>query len=1593
LTRFIAVFLFLILAVVAAVLAIPGAWVTLVGVDTQTTASIVAPAQAQDQSQSTQQAEASESNEEQKSYFLSFVESQLSAPNRRISLSGISGVLSSEASIGLITIADREGVWLRIENAKLNWSRTALLLGRLSIQSLSAERIDIARKPLPDNSLPSPESSSFSLPELPISINLDQLDVARLHFGPEIFGLESEVSATGSLSLADGSLNSTFDIKRLDGPGGSFALRAAYANADQKVDLDLKVAEPANGIVANLLNIDGRPPVDLTLTGAGPLDELKVDLALDTNGSRTLTGAFTLNRQGEAPNGGRVFAARFNGPIAVLVPPVFRDFFGSETVLSADGFLKDAGGFRLDDLALTSAALKLKAAAESGNDHFLNKLSIDASITDESKGRVLLPVKGAETYIDNARFQVSYGDRPTNDWTGKLAVNGLKNATISASSVALDMGGVAENLNDAANRHITFKVTGGMDGISSPRAELAQALGSKIALLIDGGWRAGSPVKLAQANIEGNGLSLDLKGNIDDFVFNGDIAAKVASLAPFGALADKELAGSIDVKAKGTVRPISGAFYLDLDGTAQNMRTGTEAVDNILDGEVRLAGAIGRSAEGFSARDFRIGNELSEITANGSFASDKANFDFGVMLSDLKLVSKQASGRMTIKGSARGDDKLIALALRADAPQGTLAGRKLANAGLDFNAMLDGNATTGAALSGKLAGNAFLNGERIELGTLIDIVNDEKRLTNLLFNAGGAHLSGNVTQTAKGLLNGALKLDAPDISTAAALFLAEATGAANADIALQADGERQNATVSADARGVKVNGNHIASATIALTAQDLFGVPVVDGNAAARDIMVGTFGIDTFDAKANATGTKTDFSANTKLKIGTVANAAGSLEPKDGGFELGLASADVKQGALRANLAAPANIVMKGSEISFGDIVINTGANGTQGQVKVNGSVDEKLDLSVALSNLPLALANTFKPDLGLGGTVNGTARLTGSRDAPNVAFDMAARGVTAAELKKQGIAALNADAKGTSANDRLNVDARVTGGAASGNGIDVTAKGGVPLGKGDLAVDVTLANLPLGILNGAVKGQDLAGNVTGTARVTGPLTNPAATFNLKGSGLAAKPLRDNGLAPLSLQAAGSYAAKAVDISSLTVDGPQGLNVTASGKVPFSGQGLGVNVNGNIPLVLANRFLADRGAQASGMLTLTASVSGGFDRPQLRGMFSTSGATFIDPETNVRVNSINIMGSMDGETITLRQVNAAFGSGGSVSASGTISTNAAANFPADINIKLDRARYADGKLVVATVNGGITITGPLAGDMLIGGRIDVERAEISVPENLGGGATYVPVEHKNTPKNVAKTLERAKVETRKGKAKSVARTNSAGPRLDVVVNAPNQIFVRGRGLDTELGGRVRLTGPVSDIKPVGSFDLIRGRIGILGQRITFDEGHVTLVGDLNPQLNFVASSEGNEITAIVTVTGTVDNLNIVFSSSPELPQDEVLAQLIFKRSISELSAFQIAQLAAAAAELAGGPGGNSLMNKLRAGTGLDDLDVVTDSNGQTAVRAGRYIRDNIYLGVEAGSGGSTKGTVNLDITRNLKAKGALGAEGDSSGGIFYEKDY
>lgn len=1536
-----------------------------------------------DTSVSTQEAE------EEKSYFLSFVEEKLSGPNRKISITGIEGVLSSEAKVGAITVADREGIWLRIKDAQLVWSRLALLRGRLSVDTLSAKEVEFIRTPLPDEGLPSPEAGGFALPELPLAVLLGELNIERLKFGQPVFGLASEVALKGNLTLQDGSLESLFDIQRLDGPGGTMKLKADYANADQKLDLDMRLSEPANGIAANLLNIAGKPPVELALTGAGKLDDLKVDLTLDADSQRILTGLLTLNRNADGTVTGRVFNADVKGPIAALIPEKFRDFFGATSSLAANGFIKDGGGFRLDNFNLSNAALQVQAKAETANDGFLTRLTLDALIADREKGRVLLPVSGGQTSLASARLTLDYGDRQSADWTGKLLVEGLQAGDFSAQQTVLDMGGAAENLQDAQNRHVGFNITGNVTGINARQPEVAQALGDRFDLAVSGQWRAGSPVQLEKLQLTGNGLSAALKGAIDKFIYTGDIVLQANSLMPFSALADRSLAGSLDLKATGTVALLTGGFDLTLDGTAENIKTGEDIADRIINGRSTLSGGLARSENGFSARGFRIGNDANAITANGSFSSKDADFDLGVEIGDIADLSDKATGPLSLKASARGIENRIALAARASVPSGSLEGRKLNDGLLDFNAVLDGSDPKLApSLSGGFSGSGFLSGEKLDLAGKIALDEQGKRLSDLNFVAGGTRVSGDLNIADKNLLAGRLKVDAPDVSTAAALFLAKATGSINADIDLSYENDRQNAAVKADIRNLNVEGNVIGQADINATLADLFNVPVVDGTVKAQSIRAGTFEINTVDATAQSEGSKTVFQAATDLKIGTKVKVNGALEPQDGGLLLSLSDAELRQGTMLTRLAQPASLALKGSDVTFNNIIMQVG----EGRLSLNGALADRFNLDVKLDNLPLNVANSIQPDLGLGGLINGQAKVTGSRNQPDVSFDINARDVIARQTRELGIGALNATAKGTSSQNRLKVDSRITG----GNGLDTRVNGFVPLGTdksaGALDVNVELANLPLALLNGVVKDQNLGGNVTGTVKVTGALTNPAAEFNLNGRALSAKPLAENGLAPLNLKAAGRYGDKTVNISSLSVDGPQNLSVTAQGRVPLSGSGLGIDVTGQIPLALANRFLSDRGAQATGTLALTANVSGGFDNPQIRGMFSTSGAQMVDPETNIRLNNITINGSMEGQTIRLRNASAALSTGGSINADGTISINAAQNFPADLRINFDKARYADGSMVVATINGGLTITGPLMRDPLIAGKIEIERAEITVPESFGGGGANIDVRHVNTPASVLMTLQRAKVETRAKGSAPVPTSRPTVPQLDVRVIAPNQIFVRGRGLDTELGGAVRLTGPVTNVRPVGGFELLRGRLDILTQRVTFDEGRVTLIGDMNPQLYFVARSDGGDIIVLVTVQGTVDNPDIKFSSEPELPQDEVLARLIFKRSISELSPFQIAQLAAAAAELAGGKNAN-LLGALRQGVGLDDLDVVTDSKGNAAVRAGSYIRDNIYLGVEASGSNGTKGTINLDITRDLKAKGSVGTNGDSGLGVFYEKDY
>ncbi len=218
------------------------------------------------------------------------------------------------------------------------------------------------------------------------------------------------------------------------------------------------------------------------------------------------------------------------------------------------------------------------------------------------------------------------------------------------------------------------------------------------------------------------------------------------------------------------------------------------------------------------------------------------------------------------------------------------------------------------------------------------------------------------------------------------------------------------------------------------------------------------------------------------------------------------------------------------------------------------------------------------------------------------------------------------------------------------------------------------------------------------------------------------------------------------------------------------------------------------------------------------------------------------------------------------------------------------------------------------------------------------------------------------------------------------------MFVRGRGVDAELGGRIRLTGTTSNPQPTGAFTLRRGSLDVAGKHVQFDSGSVTLLGNLDPLLDFKLSSTANSITVTVAITGSASDPALVLSSSPELPQDEILSQFLFGHNVAELSGTQMIQLAGAAAQLAGGSSGGGLLSAIRTSTGLDSFGTTTDRNGNVALQAGRYISDRVYFGVVTNDKGSTDATLNIDVTKNLKVQ-LEGGQTENKAGLIFQKEY
>ncbi|HEX2136942.1 MAG TPA: translocation/assembly module TamB domain-containing protein [Microvirga sp.] len=540
-----------------------------------------------------------------------------------------------------------------------------------------------------------------------------------------------------------------------------------------------------------------------------------------------------------------------------------------------------------------------------------------------------------------------------------------------------------------------------------------------------------------------------------------------------------------------------------------------------------------------------------------------------------------------------------------------------------------------------------------------------------------------------------------------------------------------------------------------------------------------------------------------------------------------------------------------------------------------------------------------------------------------------------------------------------------------------------------DLTVGVRA--LPLSVIEVARPDWNLAGSMDGEAVLTGTAARPEGRYRLSIAGLATAQTRAAGLPAIDMTASGALQAGGATVDGTLAAG-RAAQLRATGRIPLASEGtLAVAIAGQIDPALANPALSTGGRRVTGRVGVDASLSGTPAAPRVEGSATLTGGTFTDPLQGIRLTGIEGRITGRGESVTIERLTANTRNGGRLGVTGRVSIDPAQGFPGALRIGADRAELVSNEVVTAVSNLALVLEGPLARSPRIAGRIDLISMDVSIPDRMPATSEPLPgTRHVGAPPHVRARLAAA------SKAQAARRARGAAPfdaALDLVVSAPNRIFVRGRGVDAELGGDLRLTGSSRQPVAIGAFDLRRGRLAVAGQRLDFTRGRLTFAGDLTPDLDLVAETRAGDVSARVAVSGPASQPTFALTSEPALPQDEILSRLLFAKASGNLSAFQALQLAQAVAQFSG-RGGPDLFDRTRRALGVDSLDITTGASGGPAVAASRYIGDRISVGVRAGARPEdSAATVNVDVTRRVKVQGEVGADGRSSLGVGAEWEY
>ncbi|MGD9506383.1 MAG: translocation/assembly module TamB domain-containing protein [Syntrophobacteraceae bacterium] len=449
-------------------------------------------------------------------------------------------------------------------------------------------------------------------------------------------------------------------------------------------------------------------------------------------------------------------------------------------------------------------------------------------------------------------------------------------------------------------------------------------------------------------------------------------------------------------------------------------------------------------------------------------------------------------------------------------------------------------------------------------------------------------------------------------------------------------------------------------------------------------------------------------------------------------------------------------------------------------------------------------------------------------------------------------------------------------------------------------------------------------------------------------------------------------------------------------------------IQGTADLATLAAFAPREDHKVAGRLAIDLRMDGSMADPRASGTVGVENGSYQNLATGTVLKNLTISLSGDQRRLVIDRLSATDGGGGSISGRGKVEIDPAGSFPLDVDIRLSNATLVRMDEATATVDGNLSLSGN-ASKAALEGDVLIRKAEVSIPEKLPPSITDLDVVVINRPGEKAArgvTEKDGKGEGRQGGSDVRTQTaTAAAPSpfalgLNVAVAFPNQVFVRGRGLDSEWKGDLHIMGTAASPSIKGVVSIVRGNLDFLDNRFSLEEGVIRFAGESPPAptIDVKAEVEKKDVTALLLISGPASNPKLELQSDPVLPKDEILARVLFNRQLHNITPFQALRLANALRTLSGKGQGSVLdvVSNARKFLGVEQLELRDSGggNGDVAVGVGKYLTEDVYVDLQQGVGRETgKARVEVEAHPNVTVESEVGVEGSTGMGVNWKLDY